>query len=199
VIVIPIDDPTSTTRFTVEPFFQWHIAAAREAGDQVIVEIVHYADFSPNRWIGALPSGVETPHAPGSLARATIDRVKRTAILAPLSDISLEFPTVSARGHVLALAHSSVSPNGVFDRLVRIDMTSERAQDVELPDGHYPSEAIHVPHPGGGWLLSLVYDAASHASHVAVIDPTSLTIVARAWFDHHVPFTLHGTWQSTLP
>jgi carotenoid cleavage dioxygenase-like enzyme len=199
VIVIPIDDPASTSRFTVEPFFQWHMAAAHERGDEIVVDVVRYPDFSSNAWIGALPSGRELAHLPGSLARATIDRVRRTAAFTPTSDLSIEFPTATVPGQVVALAHRSGSPNAPFDRIVSLDIATGRARDVELPPGHYPSEAIHAPGSDGGWLLSLVYDATIHTSHVAVIDGSTLAVVARAWFDHHIPFTLHGTWQSALP
>jgi carotenoid cleavage dioxygenase-like enzyme len=196
VIVIPIDDPASVIRFTIDPFFQWHLAAAHERGDEIVVDVVRYPDFTSNRWIGALPGGLDTPHAPGCLARATIDRTRRTATLVPASDVSLEFPVVDTHdpGRIFAIAHSSSAPNGPFDRIVGVDLATGGVRDVELPPGHLPTEPIHVPGPDGGWLLSLVYDAASTASHVAVIDASTLGVVARAWFDHHIPFTLHGAW-----
>ncbi len=196
VIVIPIDEPSSITRFTVDPFFQWHIAAAHDRGDELVVDLVRYPDFSSNRWIGGLPGDIETPHGPGCLARATIDRARKTATFAPINDASLEFPIASPHepDRIFAIAHSDGSPNGPFDRIVSVDVATGRTSDVELPPGHYPSEAIHVPGASGGWLLSLVYDATSQTSHVAVIDATSLAVIARAWFDHHIPFTLHGTW-----
>jgi all-trans-8'-apo-beta-carotenal 15,15'-oxygenase len=199
IIVIPIDEPSRVVRFTVDPFFQWHIAAAREHGDEIVVDVVRYPDFSSNRWIGGLGTGAEAPHAPGCLARATIDRARRTASFAPTSDVSLEFPVAAASepGRIFAIAHSSAAPNEPFDRIVSVDVATGRARDVELPSGHYPGEAIHVPGSGEGWLLSLVYDATTHASHVAVIDASTLAVVARVWFDHHIPFTLHGTWVAS--
>jgi len=196
VIVIPIDDPAALTRFTVDAFFQWHVASAHERGTEIIVDLVRYADFSCNRWIGAIPTGTETPHTPGLLTRATIAPARRTATLSPINDVSLEFPIASTVEPctIFALAHTSNSPASPFDRIVSVDTESGHTRDVELAPGQFPTEAIHVPGTDGDWLLSLVYDSASHTSHVAVIDTKSLAVVARAWFDHHIPFTLHGTW-----
>lgn len=196
VIVIPIDEPSALTRFTVDPFFQWHIAAAHERGGEIVIDVVRYPDFSSNRWIGGLWTGLDAPHNPGGLTRATLDRARKTATFAPVNEVSLEFPIASPheRGRIFAIAHSDGSPNGPFDRIVSVDVATGHTRDVELSPGHYPSEAFHVPGNGSGWLLSLVYDGTSHTSHVAVIDATSLVVIARAWFDHHIPFTLHGTW-----
>ena len=47
-----------------------------------------------------------------------------------------------------------------------------------------------------GWLLTLVYDATTDTSGIAVLDARDLQRgpIARAWFDHHVPFTFHGNF-----
>jgi all-trans-8'-apo-beta-carotenal 15,15'-oxygenase len=61
---------------------------------------------------------------------------------------------------------------------------------------------VFVGKPGAaaedaGWLLTLVYDAAAHESHVAVMDAERVSDgpVARAYFGHAVPFTFHGFFQ----
>jgi NAD(P)-dependent dehydrogenase (short-subunit alcohol dehydrogenase family) len=66
------------------------------------------------------------------------------------------------------------------------------------------SEPIFVPRPSNGaahaeddgWVLALVYDPASDASNVTVLDARDLSAgpLARAWFDHHVPPTFHGAF-----
>lgn len=73
--------------------------------------------------------------------------------------------------------------------------------EISLGQAQYPSEPVFVPRPPStaeddGSLLTLVYDTASHTSHVAVLDAQHLADgpVARAWFDHHIPFTFHGIW-----
>ena len=66
------------------------------------------------------------------------------------------------------------------------------------------SEPVFVPRPGAtaeddGWVLTLVYDGRADASHLAVLDGARLEDgpVARAWFDHPVPITFHGSWLPT--
>ena len=60
---------------------------------------------------------------------------------------------------------------------------------------------MFVPAPGAadetaGWLLTLVHDGRADASYLAVLDAARLEDgpVARAWFDHAVPITFHGSW-----
>jgi all-trans-8'-apo-beta-carotenal 15,15'-oxygenase len=47
-----------------------------------------------------------------------------------------------------------------------------------------------------GWVLALVYDPASDASNVTVLDARDLSAgpLFRAWFDHHVPPSFHGAF-----
>jgi len=49
-----------------------------------------------------------------------------------------------------------------------------------------------------GWLLALVYDPASDASNITVLDgrDPSAGPLARAWFDHHIPPTTHGAFAA---
>jgi all-trans-8'-apo-beta-carotenal 15,15'-oxygenase len=170
VIVVPIDEPGRVTRFTTDAFFQWHFAGAREdATGTITIDLVRHAGFARD------------PASCGALVRATVDPVARTVRSEPRADVPLEFP-VAAGDDVYAVAH---------DRLVHIDARG-RTTLVGLGAGTHPSEPV-LAEP---WLLTLVYDATAHASHVAVLDTRHLADgpVARAWFDHHVPSTLHGTW-----
>ena len=49
---------------------------------------------------------------------------------------------------------------------------------------------------GEGYILAIVYRAASHASHLAVFEAQRVGEgpIARAHFDHHIPSSFHGTW-----
>lgn len=211
-IVVPIDEPTRVTRFTVEPFYQWHFANAFEHGAQVVVELVRYPDFSSNAWLGSLVR--DTPpadFAPGSLHRATIDPAARTLRSEERWSGYGEFPTVapgvSAREHrivwLATVSAETAARRGLPDRLARIDVTTGRADVVALGPSQYPSEAIFVPRPGAapateddGWVVTLVYDARVDRSHVAVLDARDPHAgpIARAWFDQPIPFTFHGAF-----
>lgn len=196
VIVVPLDDPQAAIRFPTDAFFQWHLASARESAGGIVVDVVRYPDFASNRWIGGLLHGEQHAFAPGRLARARIDLARRTVQTEHVCDASIEFPIPSAGDdhHVFAVAHAPGSPHGLYDRVVRIDARSGRTREAVLGEGQFPSEPIVVAATDRDWLLTLVYDATAHASHVAVLDAEGLGVVARVWFDHHIPFTLHGTW-----
>lgn len=194
VIIVPMDRPWDAVSFTVDPFFQWHLAGARDDGDDIIVDVIQYPDFASNRWIGGLVRGEQHPAAPGRLARARISG--RTMKIEPCSDASIEFPTTDPRepDTVFAIGHAPDAPHGLFDRVVRIDARTGHLREHVFGPAQFPSEAVHVTDGDRAWLLTLVYDATSHASHLAVLDATNLEVHGRAWFDHHIPFTLHGTW-----
>jgi carotenoid cleavage dioxygenase-like enzyme len=200
VIVVPLGDVAAATRFTVEPFFHWHVANAFERGDELVVDFVRYPDFESNRWYATLTTGRPLEIRHGTLARATIDPLRRTCRIEPRADVALEMPRVSpaieGRPHRAIYAISHPTAAAPHDRLARID--AETGAVVELELGGYPSEPVLVPRAGGdpddGWLLALVHAPA--ATHVAVIDTRGFVPVARAWFDHHIPFTFHGIFSA---
>ena len=85
--------------------------------------------------------------------------------------------------------------------VAKVDVETGHSTTIALGATQYPSEPVFVPRPGAmaeddGYLLTLVYDAVSHHSHLTVLDARDLQRgpLARAWFDHHIPFTFHGIW-----
>lgn len=208
ILLVPLDEPSRPVRFTAEPFFQWHFANAFEQAGELVVDLVRYPDFGTNRWLGGLLSGNPGAEAQGRFCRVTLDPHRQSLRQEILWDRSVEFPRVSplvtgqAYRDVYVAAHASAATAGMgpFDRLARLDVTTGETVEYALPAGHYPSEPVIVPRPGAtadeAYLLSLVYDATTHASYVAVYDcgrPADEPL-ARAWFDHHVPLTFHGGW-----
>jgi all-trans-8'-apo-beta-carotenal 15,15'-oxygenase len=99
-------------------------------------------------------------------------------------------------------AHGSraAAARDMHDRIVEVDVETGAIRTLVLGDGLYPGEPIFVAREGAGersgWILTLVYDAHAHESHVAIIDAEHLEdgAIARAHFGHHVPFGFHGTW-----
>jgi carotenoid cleavage dioxygenase-like enzyme len=215
VIVIPIDDPSRVTRFTVEPFYQWHIANAYDRDGEIVVDLVRYPDFSSNAWVGSLadPSRARQPLTPGSLHRATIDpgarKLRTEERWSGYGEFPGVAPGVSGREHrfvhMAALSAEQLARSGAPDRVARVDVTTGRADVVSLGDAQFPSEILFVPRPGAspgteddGWLLTLVYDARADRSHVAILDARDphAPPLARAWFDQAIPFTFHGAFAS---
>lgn len=210
VIVVPLDAPARPRRYTVDPFFQWHFANAYDDHDDIVVDLVRYPDFETHRWLKALLSG-----PPGFAARGCYGR----AVLTPSAGRlrfearfggSCEFPRVApgATGHanrfVYLVAHRSPesSREGLPTDLLKLDLRRNHATRMSPGAGQYPSEPVFVPRPDAvdeddGWLLTLVYDAGTDASHVAVLDARDLArpVLARACFPHPIPHTFHGAWQ----
>jgi len=207
VIVVPLDDPSQSARFHTDAFFQWHFANAFERGGEIVVDLVRYPDFGTNRWLGEMPHGGSGAPAQGRFHRMVLDPKRATLRGEPRWDLSCEFPRVSplVEGKPYRFAyvasHLPGGERGMFQRITRLDVERGEAVHAQLPEGQYPSEPIFVPKPGAtkedeGWLLSPIYDAASHSSHLAILEADALEKgpIARAWFDHHLPFTFHGFW-----
>ncbi|AKU92385.1 carotenoid oxygenase family protein [Vulgatibacter incomptus] len=207
VLVVPLDEPERPFRFQVDPFFQWHFANAFEQGESIVVDLVRYPDFETNLWLGDRVRGGSGREARGTFHRAIVDPRRSVLRMEERWSESCEFPRVapSATGKPYRFAwlgaHAPGSRRDLYDQLARLDVESGEARRVELPAGHYPSEPIFVHKAGSaaeddGWILTLVYDARAHQSHLAILDSKRLDDgpIARAYFDHHVPFTFHGGW-----
>ena len=197
VIVMPIDQPAQVARFTVDAFYQWHFANAFERGDALVVDYVRYPDFASfgNLADGRTQAGLDQ----GRLHRAVIEPGARRFTSAELLAEAVEFPRVhparAGQAHgitwLVAAGLQQVLAHHADGRVRRCQFAAHEAV----------SEPVFVPRPGAtaeddGWVLTLVYDGRADASHLAVLDGARLEDgpVARAWFDHAVPITFHGSW-----
>jgi all-trans-8'-apo-beta-carotenal 15,15'-oxygenase len=206
VIVVPIDAPTAPRRFTVPAFYQWHFATAFERGDELVVDYVRYPDFASNRWLTEIMDGPARTPIGGTLHRAVLDPGRGTFVDEERAGVACEFPRVArvaqANRFVYVAAHSDAEAGrGMFDRVARIDLERGGVDSVAPGPSQYPSEPVFVRRPDAqneddGWLLTLVYDGVTDASAIAILDARDLGrgVLARAWFDHHVPFTFHGNF-----
>ena len=206
VIVVPIDAPSRVRRFTVPAFYQWHFATAFERGEELVVDYVRFADFASNRWLQQIIDGPARSTIRGTLHRAVIDAAAGRFTDEERAPVGCEFPRVARPAQqnrfVYVAAHSDdEAARGMFDRVARVDLDRGAVESVALGPAQYPSEPLFVRRPDArdeddGWLLTLVYDGASDTSGVAVLDARDLGrgAIARAWFDHHLPFTFHGNF-----
>ncbi len=197
VIVVPLDAPDAPVRFRTDAFFQWHFVGARERGDEIVVDLVSYPDFSSFDTIGHDGLGYGLVH------RAVVDAPRRSLRIEPLWAERCEFPRIDPRlegggryRHAWVMARGSG-----HNAVARVDLDRGQGRFFELPEHQRASEPVFVPRAPGaaeddGWVLVLVYDAHEDASFVAVFDAVRLEDgpVARAWLDHHVPMTFHGAF-----
>lgn len=217
VLVVPIDDPAAMVRFKVDPFFQWHFCNGFDRAGEIVIDVARFPDFEPSaRWFKSLPTGEVQGEMNASFYRLVIDPIEKKLRAEPRWSRPCELPRVAPMAEnrpyrwAYLVGHSSAeeSKRGMVDRLLKLDVKSGAAVELSLAregrEGRhaaYPSEPIFVPRDGSsvedaGWVLSLVYDASSHTSHVAVIDAQRFDAgpVARVHFDHHIPFPFHGSW-----
>lgn len=206
VIVVPLDEPEQTVRFSTEAFFQWHFANAFDRGSEIVVDVVRYRDFESNDWLGGVLHGREASGVDGYLHRAVISPARRSVTFEERCprpcELPRTFPRVATRPY--RYCYVSANANGRFmphDALARIDVETGERSTFPLEPGQTTGEPILVPRPGArdeedGYLLASIYDARAHASHCAVFDARDLEAgpLCRAHFDHHVPLRIHGDW-----
>lgn len=209
VIVVPLDAPEAPVRFRVDPFWAWHVANAFERGRTIVADLVHHPDFpSSSASLRALSRGVRYDGPlTGKLSRAVVDLDRRSVTVEPWTDRTGELPRVApsteARAHryVFYTEHSTteIARNGPGDAIARVDTETGRTASFVFVNGHKPSEPVFVPRSGAeddGWLVTLVYDPAAHASYWAIFDAMQFDDgpIATAHLDHHLPPTFHGAW-----
>jgi all-trans-8'-apo-beta-carotenal 15,15'-oxygenase len=201
VIVVPLDRPAEHVRFTVDPFFQWHFAGARDEGDDVIVHFVRHPDFATYEGLRE-----EGPRSTGRVVRGRVSPREKRLVIDELWDGHCEFPRPDPRFE----GRADVPYRKVFltqeDRghrhLALLDVESGKVRLHALPEGHSGSEVVFVPRgpdapEGDGWALALVHDARADRSHVRIVDTARFEDepVARCFFPEWVPMTFHGLWM----
>ena len=190
VIVVPLADPARPVRFEVPAFYLWHFVRAWEEGDGLFVDYIAYDDPATEAWFGAAPYAPVAAPPRSRYQRARIDLAARAMATEVRGDFSCEFPAVDPAGGVWCLWMADPAPV-----LGRFAGEAGIFEPVPLRATEVPSEPVVVPRAdGGAWVLSLVQEG--DASCLVVVDAANAEAgpVARAWFDHRVPFTLHGVW-----
>ena len=126
---------------------------------------------------------------------------------APILEQSFEAPVIAPASsgepyrRAWLVGHSSPrAAAGPPDRLLEVDVESGRVRELGFGEGCYPSQPVFVPRDGGegGWLVTQVHDGLRHRSFAAVVDTCAFDApIARAHFDHALPYAMHGTWVQT--
>jgi all-trans-8'-apo-beta-carotenal 15,15'-oxygenase len=202
IICVPIERPAEAIRFSTDAFYQWHFANAYASGNELVVDYVRYPNFDSFYDVGAAGSGhTAAPLEAGRAHRARIDLSRRSLKSEILSDRSCEFPTVAPNlsGRRQRLTYLALDDLGAIGKL---DVETGELTAHALPPWQRATEPLFVGRPGArheddGWLLSLCHDGRAQRAFLSVYDALRLEEgpVARAWFDHSIPITFHGTFM----
>ena len=178
----------------IPPCYVFHVANAYDAGDTIVMDVVHYPDLwrdDPNVF------------TPTTLRRWTIDTVAGTVRETILDERKVEFPRIDERltGNAYRYTYGvAVGATGDGSGEVRkYDLVTGTSTEHAFGPGRTPGETVFVPGGAGedaGWLMCYVYDAARDRSDFVVLDATDLAAppVATVALPARVPLGFHGNW-----
>jgi carotenoid cleavage dioxygenase-like enzyme len=208
IVVVPIDCPDLVRRFRVDAFLLEHVVNAFEQGDEIALDYTHYPDADGlERFVGGLTAGRVDAPLRSEIRRAFIhpgrDTLRTEVVLPRAVELPRVSPLVEGGRHRYAyyVGFATHAGDAPFGALLEQDVETGGVETWEPGDGRYAGEGVFVPDPEGkseddGWLLSMVYDARSDRSHLAVLDARAIGDgpVASCRFDHAIPFGFHGAW-----
>jgi len=189
---------------TMDPSYVFHVLNAFDDGDRTVMDVIRYDavfETAPGESIsGSLPS----------LHRWTIDTVGNRVRQEMLDDTPVELPRIDPAvagmrhryGYCVRVGTEPDLPS--FEGLVKYDFDRDEAERFEPGEGRSPGEPVFVRAIDGsgedeGWVLSVVYDAATDRSDLVILDATSFAgpPVATVHLPVRVPFGFHGSWVPT--
>jgi all-trans-8'-apo-beta-carotenal 15,15'-oxygenase len=196
VLVVPIDRPTEPIKFSIDPFFQWHFVNGFERDGRIVVDLLHHVDFKSFIQIGR---GMDTTERGGTYRRAELDLSAKSIRFDRVFDVPADFPRIHPAVQAGRHRYAWMVTSGAPPKLVRVESETGNTEAYQFDEHERASEAVVVPTGEGeldAYALSLVYDAKKHKTALAVFDAKSIASgpIARAWFDHHIPITFHGSW-----
>ncbi len=204
--VMPLaGSPDDVEWFEVEPCYVFHPLNAHADGDTVVIDVVRHP-----RMFDRVRNGPN--EGPPSLWRWTVDRTAGRVREEQLDDRSIEFPRVDERlvgrphryGWAAGLAGVDDDVDFAGNAFIRYDAETGGREEVSFGPGRTGGEAVFVPRApdaaeDDGWYLTLVYDASTDRSELAVLDAAAPAEgpAARVHLPARVPVGFHGNWVPT--
>ena len=194
-----------------EPGFVFHFVNGYEVGEKVLVDAILYETY-PALEPGADYLQIDFAQVPaGKLWRFELDpkagKVKRELLL----DRSVEFPAIHpacvGRPHryLYVGATHAPGPNAPLQAILKLDTATGRSEQYSFAPRGFVGEPVFIPDPEdaaeeAGWVVTVVFDAASQRSQVAILEAANLAAgpVARIPLRHHLPYGLHGSFTPCL-
>jgi carotenoid cleavage dioxygenase-like enzyme len=205
--VIDKDAGTRLATYDADAFFAFHHVNAHEERDSIVLDICAYDDASiiDAFMLDRLRAATSQPIPHATLRRYRLVPGQTGAMCEHLPQVWAEMPRIAPIDETRAYrfmygVDRRPDGTGLFERIVKIDVTSHTMIAWTAPDAH-PGEPIFVARPGAteaddGVLLSVVLDVAAQTSYLVVLDARTLTELARAHVPHHIPFGFHGIFRN---
>ncbi|WP_418004132.1 carotenoid oxygenase family protein [Mycobacterium sp. PDNC021] len=199
VLLVPRDGG-EPRRFTIPAFAKVHVNNAFEDGNDVVIDVVRYADWNAT---AAMLSNFRASLPPrgGTLTRLRISPTNRVEFTELSSSLG-EFPMHDWRRTTRQFRYSYLmtSDGCAAPELIKIDgETGTQTAYNGFAEGDGVGEPIFVPRSADsaeddGWLLFVTYLAAEHRSALYVLDARDLQAgpVALARLPHHFFPGFHG-------
>jgi carotenoid cleavage dioxygenase len=187
----------------VDPCYVFHPLNAYDAPDgTVVVDLCRYERMMVADYRG--PFGEDLP----TFDRWVIDPQSRRVTETRIDDRPQEFPRHNPRVGLQRHRYgytSEVTPGeaNLHGAIIKIDVEHGTTETHEFGPGRGGAEPVVVPKADAVaeddcWILTVVYDAATDASELCILDAADITgpEVARIHLPQRVPFGFHGNWVS---
>ncbi len=201
-------------RFSLPPFFAFHLGNAWEDGETVRVEVVRAPAFDRlmQAIVGATtasPERVVLDQEPVSELR--LDLRRRSARIETLPLRGAEFPRFDARftglptSRLVLASRTRTMPEAVFgfNAIVSVDRKRARLQQWDYGERVIAEEHVFVPRPGSaegiGWVVGTSYDWRVQRSRLSVFDAAQVDAgpIAQAELPYRLPLGLHGQFVTS--
>lgn len=194
-----------------ESCFVFHHANAYEAGQELVIDSICYANFpivDPDTEFreidfSSLPEG--------QLWRFHLDLAAKTVRHDVITTRCCEFPALNPqhsgrpyRFVVLATA-AIASGNAPLQGLLKLDLQEQTQSMWSAAPKGFVGEPLFVAKldavaEDDGWILCPVYDSAHHRTDIVILNAQDLEAgpIARLHLQHHIPYGLHGCFVPDL-
>jgi carotenoid cleavage dioxygenase len=194
--------------FRAESCYVFHVMNAWEDGSRIIADVMQFEEAPLFSHPDGRPTDPRKSRA--RLCRWSFDLAGNTDRFTQtyLDDLTGEFPRIDDRRAGLpnqqgwyACANPDTPVFGALTGIAHVDDQGARKGTYLLPDGDTLSEPVFVPRSleaseGDGWLLTVVWRAATNCSDLAVFNATDIGTgpAALVHLGHRVPDGFHGNW-----
>jgi all-trans-8'-apo-beta-carotenal 15,15'-oxygenase len=221
VLVLERGGPGVPLLLEADAAWMWHALNAYEERGEIIADFVGAPEIvglgSPDAPFFTIMRGCPPdPAPPGAHARVrryvinpAARRLREETVAA---DAGYEMPFLNpgfgCHRHRYGYFAQTGQADWFWSRVARVDTQTGQVTSYDFGPGRYCSEPVFAPQSGfsyaagasaePGWLLTVVYDAGTQQSALAILAADHVTAgpVALVHLTHHVPLSFHGYWHA---